>query len=96
VTQGGGFVPVVTTSIADTARLAAEDADQLRAKVERAALKARDPEPNQPAYLITIEDGGQHRRISLGESDLTEAQRDLIEFIGSVEGHEEQVGPLGH
>lgn len=96
VRQGGGFVPVVTTTSADTAALAPEDADQLRVKVERAGLVARDPEPNQPAYLITVENGGKRTRVSLGESDLTEAQRDLIDFVGSVAGHEEQVGPLGH
>ena len=89
-------MPVVTTTSADTATLAAEDADQLRAKVEHAGLVARDPAPNQPAYEITVEDGGQRTRVSLGEADLTKAQRDLIEFVGSVEGHEEQVGPLGH
>ncbi len=88
-------MPVVTTTTADTAALAPEDADQLRAKVEHAGLVSHDPQPNQPAYLITVEDGGQRTRVGLGEADLTDAQRELIDFVGAVPGHEEQVGPLG-
>ena len=95
ITQGGGFVPVVTTTIADSEALAPEDADQLRTKVEHADLASHAPAPNQPAYLIIIDDGGESTRVGLGESDLTEAHLELIEFVGSVPGHEEQVGPLG-
>jgi len=89
-------VPVVTTTVADTEALAPEDAEQLRAKVERAALVDGAPAANQPAYRITVEDGGRRTRVALGEPDLTDAHRELIEFVGSVQGHEEQVGPLGH
>lgn len=95
VVQGGGLVPVVTTTIADSAALAKQDADKLRAKVDQAGLSSGDPQPNQPAYVVTVDDGARRTRVTLGESDLTPAQRALIDFVGSVPGHEEQIGPLG-
>ena len=95
MTQSGGFVPVVTTNIADTKALAPKDADELRAKVKRAALAAGAPRPGQPAYVIVVEDGDDQKRVHLGEADLNDAHRDLIDFVGSVTGHEEKIGPLG-
>jgi len=94
VTQSGGFVPVVTTTVADTEALAPKDGRRLREKVKQADLSSRTLRPGEPAYAITIEDDDA-TKVTLSESDLTDAHRDLIDFVGSVEGHEERIGPLG-
>ncbi|MDQ6947351.1 MAG: hypothetical protein M3256_14045 [Actinomycetota bacterium] len=100
VVQGGGMVPVVITTVADTASLSSEDSDTLRARVEDAGLFAlsvtpSDAMPGQPRYQITVEEDGRENQVVLNDTALPENVRSLISWIESVPGHEQHVGPPG-
>lgn len=98
--QGGGLVPVVITTVADSASLSPEDAESLRAKVDDAGLldassSVGDPHPDRPSYQITVEGEGGRNQVSFGDAALPDAVRSLIGWINSVPGHEETVGRPG-
>jgi len=100
IVQGGGMVPIVTTTIADSAALSAEDAEVLRAMVAKGGLfglsaSAGDPQPDRPSYRITVEDDGRRHEVTLDDAGLPDAVRSLVSWVGAVPGHEESFGRLG-
>jgi len=100
IVQGGGLVPIVTTTVADAASLSADDAARLRALVDEAQLlelpSSQDrPQPDRPTYRITIEDDGRSTEVTLDDAALSDAVRALVAWVRSVPGHEESVSRLG-
>ncbi|HEY9521847.1 MAG TPA: protealysin inhibitor emfourin [Thermopolyspora sp.] len=108
IVRGGGIAGLVMNTTADSASLAPEDADLLRAKVEQAGLfeaggddrerpsePGRERPPERFDYELRVEDQGRTHTLRLGERDLTGPQRALISYVGSVPGHREEVTPLG-
>jgi len=100
VIRGGGFGGLVRTTAADTKRLSPADGDKLAALVRQAGLldapaaQARDQAPGEPdrfTYAVTVEDEGQRRAASFPERSLPDAVRNLISWVGTVDGHEESV-----
>jgi len=100
IVQGGGLVPIVTTTIADSASLSHENAEALRRKVEDAGLfglsaAGGDRHPDRPSYEITVEDDGRQNQVVLDDAALPDAVRSLISWVGSVPGHQQRIGPPG-
>jgi hypothetical protein len=105
VVRGGGFGGLVRTTAADTRRLSPGDGDRLRALVRQAGLLngpagsgsgPGEPEPDRFTYAVTVEDEGLRREARFSERSLTDAVKNLISWVGSVDGHEESIeGPGG-
>jgi len=105
VVRGGGFGGLVRATAADTRRLSPGDRDRLVALVEQAGLLDApagsdsgpgEPEPDRFTYAVTVEDEGLRREARFSERSLTDAVRNLISWVGSVDGHEESIeGPGG-
>jgi len=107
VVRGGGFGGLVRTTAADTRRLSPGDRDKLVALVRQAGLLDApagsgsgpgpgEPEPDRFTYAVTVEDEGQRREARFSERSLPDAVRNLISWVGSVDGHEESIeGPGG-
>ena len=100
VVRGGGFGGLVRATTADTSRLSPEDGAKLTSLVRQAGLlEAREvpdpgePEPDRFTYAVTVEDDGQRREARFSERSLTGPVRNLISWVGTVDGHEESVGP---
>ena len=97
VVRGGGF-GLVTTSSVDSASLPDQDAEALRAAVERSGiLEGADlaPVPRHPdaqAYTLTVQDRGATRSVQLRDP-LPEGIRSLIAWIDSAPGVERQITP---
>jgi len=94
------MVPVVTTTTADSASLSNLDAETLRAMVAAAGLlefssNTGDAHPDRPSYEITVEDAGRQNQVIFDDGVLPDAVRTLIQWIGSVPGHEQSVRPPG-
>lgn len=98
VVKGGGMVPVVVTTTADTAQLSPEDAAQLEAKVDASGLfelsPSGDPSPDAASYEFIVEDERRSCRVVLNDGELPAGVRELLSWIRTVPGHEEHVGPL--
>ena len=59
-----------------------------------AARGAEEPEPDRFTYAVTVEDEGLRREVRFSERSLTDPVRNLISWVGSVDGHEESIeGP---
>jgi hypothetical protein len=81
------------------------DRDKLVALVRQAGLLDApagsgsgpgEPEPDRFTYAVTVEDEGLRREVRFSERSLTDAVRNLISWVGSVDGHEESIeGPGG-
>jgi emfourin len=107
VVRGGGFGGLVRATAADTRRLSPGDRDKLVALVRQAGLLDApagsgsgrgpgEPEPDRFTYSVTVEDEGLRREVRFSERSLTDAVRNLISWVGSVDGHEESIeGPGG-
>jgi hypothetical protein len=102
VVRGGGFGGLVRTTTADADRLAPDDREKLAALVRQAGLleasPAPDPgdlEPDRFTYTVTVEDEGNARQIGFSERSLPEAVRNLISWVGTVDGHEDRIDPPG-
>jgi len=98
VIRGGGFGGLVRTTAADTEQLAPADRDKLAALVTQAGLldapaapARREPEPDRFTYAVTVEDEGQRHEARFPERSLPEPVRNLISWVGTVDGHEESV-----
>jgi hypothetical protein len=88
----------VTTTVADTAVLAPENANALREKVREAGLLDAPPDtgpamPDAQSYEITVDDGGERHRAVFSDGNVPPGVRALISWIDSVPDHEETVGP---
>ena len=104
VIRGGGFGGLVRTTAADTERLAPADRDKLTALVRQSGLLDApalegpglpEPEPDRFTYTVTVEDQGQRHEASFPERSLPEPVRNLITWVGTVDGHEESVDVPG-
>jgi len=104
VIRGGGFGGLVRTTAADTKQLSPADRDKLAALVRQAGLLDApaaagpgpgEPEPDRFTYVVTVEDQGQRHQASFPERSLPEPVRNLITWVGTVDGHEESVGMPG-
>jgi hypothetical protein len=109
VSRGGGFGGLVRTSTADTDRLSARDGRQLTALVKRAGLAGgpapareappepgpKEPGPDRFIYAVIVEDQGQTRQARFSERSLPAEVRNLISWVGSVSGHEDDIEPPG-
>jgi hypothetical protein len=54
-----------------------------------------EPGPDRFTYAVTVEDEGQRHSASFSERSLPEPVRNLITWVGTVDGHEESVGMPG-
>jgi hypothetical protein len=92
------MVPVVVTTTADTAQLSPEDAEKLQAMVDDSGLfelsPSGDPSPDAASYEFIVEDERRSCRLVLNDGEMPAAVRELLAWIRTVPGHEEQVGPL--
>ena len=102
VIRGGGFGGLVRTTAADTKQLAPADRDKLAALVRQSGLLDApatpgpgEPEPDRFTYAVTVEDQGQRHEASFSERSLPEPVRNLITWVGTVDGHEESVDVPG-
>jgi Emfourin len=102
IVRGGGFGGLVTVTTADTASLAPEDAERLRAEVEQTGLfdlpEHMSGPPQQPhpfSYAVTVEDQDRTHTVRVSEEDLPESLSSLVSWVSSVEGREERVVPPG-
>jgi Emfourin len=102
VIRGGGFGGLVRTTVADTQHLTPADRDKLAALVRQAGLldapasrRLGEPEPDRFTYALTVEDKGQRHEASFSERSLPEPVRNLITWVGTVDGHEESVDMPG-
>lgn len=102
VVRGGGFGGLVLSSTADTERLSAPDRQKLAALVEQAGLRGapaapepREPGPDRFTYALTIEDEGSTWRATYSERSLPGEVRDLISWVSSISGHEDNIEPPG-
>jgi len=82
----------VKTTEADADELAPADAERLRALVSEAGLfdlaSSADSAslPDVQSYEVTVEDGGRHNTVVLGERELTPQVRALLDWVRSVRG----------
>lgn len=96
--EGGGFAGLVKTTEADAGELAPADAEQLRTLVGAARLPDLAPPadgdalPDVQTYEITVEDGGRHSTVVLGERNLTPELRELLSWLRTVPGRHEKAG----
>jgi len=102
VVRGGGFGGLVRTTAADTRRLSPGDGDKLASLVRQAGLLdapaapgSAEPEPDRFTYAVTVEDQGQRHQASFSERSLPAPVRNLISWVGTVDGHEESVEAPG-
>ncbi len=102
IVRGGGLAGLVTTTTADSASLAPEDARTLRAKVEEAGLldlpeRIGGPtrQPDQFTYKLTVEDQGRTHTVYVSEENLPEPLDSFISWVSSIPGRQEQIGPPG-
>ena len=102
VVRGGGFGGLLRTSTADTERLSSSDRQKLAALVEQAGLfdapavpDPEEPGPDRFTYAVTVEDQGKTRRATYSELSLPEEVRNLISWVSSVSGHEDDIEPPG-
>ncbi len=102
MTRGGGFGGLVRTTTADTAWLSPGDRREMQTLVRRAGLQddqpapeTGEPEPDRFTYMVTVEDQGHRRVATFPEQSLPEQVRDLISWVGSVDGHQDRVEPPG-
>jgi hypothetical protein len=102
VVRGGGFGGLVRTTAADSQRLSPGDRDKLAVLVRQAGLLdapvapgSGEPGPDRFSYAVTVEDHGRRYQARFSEPSLPEAVRNLISWIGAVDGHQESVGPPG-
>ena len=102
VVRGGGIAGLVTTTSADSTALAPADAEALRARVEGARLwdlptRLTGPTslPDAFDYQIIVEDGGRTKTLSVAEDAVSPSLRSLVEWLGSVPGHEDTISPPG-
>jgi len=102
VVRGGGFSGLVRTTTVATDQLSPGDRQKLAALVRQsglsdapAASRTKDPGPDRFTYTVTVEDQGQTRTAGFSERSLPEGVRNLISWVGTVDGHEESIGPPG-
>lgn len=102
VVRGGGFGGLVQSSTADTECLSPRDRRKLAALVEQAGLcdAPAAPEPGEPGpdrftYAVTVEDKGSTRRATYSERSLPGEVRNLISWVSSISGHEDDIKPPG-
>lgn len=100
IVQGGGLVPIVTTTVADSTKLAPQHAKALRAKVEEADLfglssRRSQAQPDRPSFQITVEDEDRQAELHFDDANLPDAVRSLVSWVSSVPGRQQQVGPPG-
>lgn len=102
VVRGGGLGGLVLSSTADTERLSLRDRQKLAVLVERAGLRDAPPapEPGEPrpdrfTYAVTVEDEGSTWRATYSEQSLPAEVRDLISWVSSISGHEDDIEPPG-
>jgi hypothetical protein len=102
VVRGGGFGGLIRSSTADTERLSPRDGEKLAALVEQAGLSGArtPPEPGEPGpdrftYAVTVEDKGQTWRATYSERSLPGEVRNLITWVSSIGGHEDDIRPPG-
>jgi hypothetical protein len=82
----------VKTTEADADELAPADAERLRALVAEAGLfdlssaGGSTALPDVQSYELTVEDGGRHNTVVLGERELTPQVRALLDWVRSVRG----------
>ncbi len=80
------------TTEADAGELAPADAERLRTLVAQAGLfdltsaDGGTALPDVQSYEITVEDGGRHNTVVLGERELTAQVRALLDWLRSVAG----------
>jgi hypothetical protein len=86
----------------ETDRLAPGDRRELAALVQRAGLLdapappgPQEPGPDRFGYAVTVEDSGRSRTARFAERALPEEVRNLIAWVGAVEGRQESIGPPG-
>lgn len=101
VTKGGGLVPVVITTAADTASLGPDDAAKLQSLVAAADLakvQAGGSDgvgramPDAAGYEIVVKDGARTITAVVSDGSMPAEVQSLISFVASVPGHEEHVG----
>ena len=100
IVRGGGLAGLVTKTVVDADSLAPEEAEQLRAKVEEAGvfdlpsrITTDSPQPDRFNYAVTVQDEGREHTILVSEEALPEAVRDLLSYVKSVPGREDEIGP---
>ena len=102
VVRGGGIGGFVkTTEVTDDA-LPAEEAQQLKEKVEQAGVlrmaDAPDPKqsvPDELQYEFVVEDEGRLHKVSLSESALTDDLRSLLAWADSSPHKKQRIEPPG-
>lgn len=102
VVRGGGFGGLVRTTTADTDHLSPQDREELAALVRQAGLletgsatSAEEPEPDRFTYAVTVQDQGQEHQARFSERSLPGEVRNLISWVGAVNGHQETIEPPG-
>jgi hypothetical protein len=78
VVRTGGFAGVRKPATASRADLSDEEAESLRALVERAEGPPADPMPDAFQYDLTIIDGSGRRHVTVTEPELEREQRALL------------------
>jgi hypothetical protein len=96
VVRGGGLAGLVTSTELDSADLAADDADALRAAVERARAVAHEPPgaalPDRFGYEVRVEDDGATETLRAREP-LPDALRELITLVQESPARRRKTGP---
>ena len=100
--RGGGFGGLVRTTTADTDHLSPRDREELAVLVREAGLlqasppaSAEEPEPDRFTYAVTVQDQGQEHQARFSERSLPGEVRNLISWVGAVNGHQESIEPPG-
>jgi hypothetical protein len=100
IVRGGGIAGLVTKTAVDADSLSPDQAEQLRAKVEQAGvfelpdeLTTDSPQADRFSYEVTIQDEDRERTVRASEQALPDGVRDLVSYVRSVPGRQEEIGP---
>jgi hypothetical protein len=98
IVKGGGIAGLATRTELATDALSPDDATALREKVaESGVLEATSPErrgaafPDEQQYELTVEHKGESHTVRLGESDLPDSVRSLINWTESHPERKEEI-----
>jgi Emfourin len=103
VVRGGGITGLVATTVLESDSLSDEDADELRKRVARVtsdvpedSRQDRPPaRPDEQSVLLAIDSADGRHTVRAPESELSEAQRSLIDLVTSSPQREERLGSPG-
>jgi hypothetical protein len=84
--RSGGFAGIPRSRSVDTDAVAASEAEEWQRLINAADLAAlRGPpalrRPDRFRYVVTVDDGGQRRCVTLDAQDLTDERRELVDRL---------------